>query len=45
MDLEDMRRRAAEQSKYGNYWAGKCLALIDQNKQLLKRIAELESKL
>lgn len=42
MDLDDMRRRAAEQSKYGNYWAGKCLALIDQNLKLTKRVAELE---
>lgn len=28
-DLDDLRRRAAQQSQVGNYWAGKCLGLID----------------
>jgi len=29
-DLEDLRRRAAQQAQYGNYWAGKCVALADK---------------
>jgi len=36
-DLVDLRRRATQQSKHGNYWAGKCLVLLD-------RIAELEAE-
>lgn len=27
---EDLRRRASQQSSYGNYWAGKTLALLDE---------------
>lgn len=29
-DLADMRRRAARQAGYGNYWAGKTVGLIDR---------------
>jgi hypothetical protein len=29
-DLADLRRRAAQQASHGNYWAGKCVALIDR---------------
>jgi hypothetical protein len=29
-DLNDMRKRAAQQAQWGNYWAGKCLGLIDK---------------
>ena len=29
-DLSDLRRRAAQQAGYGNYWAGKALGLCDR---------------
>lgn len=29
-DLTDLRRRAVHQAQTGNYWAGKCVGLIDQ---------------
>lgn len=32
--LDDLRRRAAQQSQVGNYWAGKCLGLIDRAREL-----------
>ena len=28
-DRDDLRRRAAQQSGHGNYWAGKCVGLLD----------------
>jgi hypothetical protein len=37
-DVEDLRRRALEQSRTGNYWASKTLALIDENRKLQARI-------
>ena len=37
-DLSDLRRRAAQQAAYGNYWAGKALGLCD-------RLAEAEAAL
>lgn len=30
-DLTDLRKRAAQQAQVGNYWAGKCLGLIDRS--------------
>lgn len=41
-DLTDLRRRAAQQSKHGNYWAGKVPHLIDRitrYEKALRRIA------
>lgn len=29
-DHADMRRRAAQHAGYGNYWAGKCVGLLDE---------------
>ena len=37
-DLSDLRRRAAQQAAFGNYWAGKALGLCD-------RLAEAEAAL
>lgn len=33
-DHDDMRHRAAQQASYGNYWAGKCVGLLDRIKKL-----------
>lgn len=33
-DYSDMRRRAAQQASTGNYWAGKCVGLLDENDRL-----------
>lgn len=30
----DLKRRASQQASYGNYWAGKCVALINIIEQM-----------
>lgn len=37
-DHADMRRRAAQHASYGNYWAGKCVGLLDE----IARLQEVE---
>lgn len=34
MDRHDLRRRASQQASYGNYWAGKCVALLNVIEQM-----------
>lgn len=36
--LVDLRRRAIQQSRFGNYWATKCLALLDDNIERQRRL-------
>ena len=39
-DFSDLRRRAALQSKSGNYWAGKCLMLLDRLDEAISLLGE-----
>ena len=38
----DLRKRAARQASYGNYWAGKCLGLLDKITDLEIKLMEAE---
>lgn len=31
---DDLRKRAAQQASIGNYWAGKCVGLLDEIERL-----------
>ena len=37
---DDLRKRAAQQATYGNYWAGTCVGLIDEIERLRWAVAE-----
>ncbi len=40
---DDLRKRAARQATYGNYWAGKCVGLLDEIERLLDELAEVKA--
>ena len=40
----DLKRRASQQASYGNYWAGKCVALINIIEQMEVEIDQLHDE-
>lgn len=42
---EDMRVRAARQASYGDYWAGKCVGLIDHDREAVAALNAAEAEL
>lgn len=37
----DLKRRASQQATYGNYWAGKCVALLNIIEQMEVEVVDL----